>query len=135
MKLQTMVAIGLAALMLTTGAAVAVPGAAPTDAAGSTNGAADAHGEATHGADTAAADRAADRPENAAETPHDASAASVGGPRADLPGPVPDRVAQIHSLIRRSLDGTLGEPLGQAIDGLSSDDTAAEHPADGPRYR
>ncbi|RDZ92729.1 hypothetical protein DEQ92_22475, partial [Haloferax sp. Atlit-6N] len=64
-----------------------------------------------------------------------ASAASVGGPRADLPGPVPDRVAQIHSLIRRSLDGTLGEPLGQAIDGLSSDDTAAEHPADGPRYR
>jgi len=135
MKLQTIVAIGLAALMLTTGAAVAVPGAAPTDAAGSTNGAAGAHSEATHGADTAAADRAVDRPENASETPHGASAASWDGPRAGLPDQVPDRVAQIHSLIRQSLAGTLGEPLGQAIDGLSSDDTASDHPADGSRYR
>lgn len=116
MNIKTMLAAGLAALMLFGGTAAALPGNAPADA-----GAND---------DANATDERADDGETARGPPTDVGSQ---GPPTDMPEQVPDHVSQIHDLVGQFLSGDLDGSLGDAISDVtpeeSTDDNATATPA------
>lgn len=114
MKLSAIVAVAAAVLLVTAGAAMAAPGNAPADPVA--DGSGDGPGDAGPADDAA---------ENASAAGAAASGDGVRGPPLDLPEPVPDRVAQIHDLIRQFISGDLAGSLGEAISGVTPDDGSA----------
>lgn len=105
----------LALLVVATGAAAAMPGAAPVDAPDQAdNQTADADEEAaqTDMNETAADERDADEERQAGGPPEEA--AGERGPPADMPGAAPDFVSEIHATIQDHLSGAV-EDLGAAI--------------------
>lgn len=102
--LRKMLAIGVAALVVTVGGAAAVSGHANSHANGSDDGSANA---------TAAGD-----------------AGGPQGPPGDLPGQVPEFVSQIHDLVQRHLQGTLDD-LGGAVSDLVGGDASPSDEATG----
>ncbi|MFB6094272.1 MAG: hypothetical protein ABEJ77_04970 [Halanaeroarchaeum sp.] len=92
MTLRTIALVGLAALVLATGAVAAVP----------TN--------AQHANDTRRAD---------GRSPADGERGpAAAGPPIDVPDVVPDRVAAIHRTIQSFLAGDLSGSLGEALQDL-----------------
>jgi len=132
MKLTT-IAGGLLAVLVITGSAAALPGAAGAQADDhADNAQADNAEQAAN--ETASADEnesggaaeAADR----RGPPADAGAAGdQRGPPSDLPGPVPDFVSEIHTLIGQKQAGDLTGDLGAQISDLTpgDDSDAAEN--------
>lgn len=98
MKLTTVVEIGLTALLLTAGAAAAIPGNAPVDA----------------GTD--------DEVETAG--PAEQPAENVRGPPTDMPAQVPDFDTDIHSLIDDFLSGDIDGNLGERISEVTPSEDA-----------
>lgn len=140
-----LVAVAVAALLVTVGTVAAAPGNAPVDVgaddqyddhAEQAEENADAH-DASDGdgqpadvpaddADGNATDGAEDRDDAAADG---AANADGQGPPADLPAQVPDHVTQIHDLIRSFVggdgDGSLGGSVSDATPDDGSDDADA----------
>lgn len=133
MKLTKLAAIALAALTLTAGAAVAVPGNAP-DGIGNDNADthANEHAEEAGGAENASAADERDENASAADERDDRAADESGdaGPPADLPEQVPEHVSAIHELIQQHVDGVLEGDLGAAVSDVASGN-ADESAADG----
>lgn len=102
MNLSQIAAAALALLLLGTGAAVATPGAAPSDAGAQ--------------ADDATNDDSAGPPDAA-------------GPPSDMPDPVPEFVHDIHGQIDGFLDGSVPN-LGAAIADVTPGDESAGADAD-----
>lgn len=142
MNARTLIAIALVALVSTAGVAIAAPpdgvgsGNAPDDVPRddhADDGAANADDGMNNADENASDDEAADA---ADEADDGAAAAQQGsadraerGPPADLPEPVPDRVSQIHDLIRQYLDGgidDLGERISAVAGGQADGDALAE---------
>lgn len=149
MKLTKVVAIGLAALLLTAGAAAAMPGNAPVDA-----GANDSEQAPNHVDQTEDSDEATDESANATEiddAPANESVANASdetdgvdnaerappaeqrsenaqGPPTDMPEQVPDFVTDVHDLINQhlfgDLDGNLGEQISDVTPSEESESTA-----------
>ena len=111
MKSTTLLAAGLAALVVFGGTAVALPGNAPVDA--NANNAAETAPERGPNDDR----RAGGAPDAAANGSDRSNADAAGerGPPDDLPSQVPDHVSEIHDLIRQHLSGDLTGSLGDAI--------------------
>lgn len=105
MKLSTLIPIALVALLVTAGAAAAMPGNAPDHA-----GANDHEQASDHAPDDTADDG-------------DAGNAHAQGPPEDLPEQVPDFVRQIHDAIRQFLSGGLDGILGDAVSSRSPADS------------
>jgi hypothetical protein len=135
----------LALLVVATGAAAAMPGAAPVDAPDQAdNQTADAEEEAAQTVmnETAADERDADEERQAGGPPEEA--AGERGPPADMPGAAPDFVSEIHATIQDHLSGAVedlgaaisditpgGEAGGDADEGMDQDDTdGSEMPDD-----
>lgn len=114
MKLSKLAALALVALLVSAGAAAAVPGVA------SNQNQADGHAQATDHADDGDAHASSG---GAANAPDDR------GPHVDLPEQVPDHVEQIHELIRRFLSGDLDGSLGGAVSDATPGNST-ETPAD-----
>lgn len=138
MNAHKLIAVVMAVLLLTAGAAAATPGESPTndgtetadehqptetgdDATDEDENATDADENATD-ADVAAddnetdADVAADAEDDESDE-RDENASE--GPPTDMPEQVPDHVTAIHQLIRDKLNGDLGNTtLGEAISGV-----------------
>lgn len=113
MKLHTITTLGILALVLTTGSALALPGNAP----------AHEHSNATTTIPTNAS------VSDSAPPPTETNDASEQyGPSNDLPGPVPDHVTELHETIRSFLDGQPDRPLGHALGDL----LGTTHANDGP---
>lgn len=142
MKLHTIAAIALVALVATAGVAVATPGNAPADpgtddsAHGNSddapngdpaeNEAANEDNDVSRSENASAAeDHAVDRGENESAADGDVSADHAQGPGEGLPEEVPDHVARIHDLIRQHLGSTLDGSLGELISGVTASDDAA----------
>ncbi|MFB6312141.1 MAG: hypothetical protein ABEH64_13280 [Salinirussus sp.] len=114
--------IGAALLALTvvaTGAVAAAPGNAPVDVP------TDDYDAEADNADAAQVDSSGTAHVDAS----DAQAASDGandqqGPPADLPGPVPDFVGEIHDLIRQHIEGSLDGILGDHVSDATPDEDA-----------
>lgn len=119
MKLRTIAAVALAALLVSAGAAAAMPGNAPDHAADE---------QASDHTDDGAANETATDSDERAGPPADAAAdADRRGPPADLPGPVPDHVATIHDLFRSFLGGDMsGSELGSAVGDATPDNESAD---------
>ena len=134
MKLTT-IAGGLLAVLVITGSAAALPGAAGAQA--------DDH------ADNAGADNAAQQADDADENesaaganaadrrgpPADAGeAADQRGPPSDLPEQVPDFVSEVHTLVGQKLAGDLTGDLGAQISDLTPGDESdgAENETEAP---
>jgi len=121
MQLIKIAGVALALLMVT-GTAAAMPGAAPaqadenTDDANATEAAED---RAQSGSAADATDRGADRSESAAGD-------ADRGPPADFPSQVPDFVGDIHDRIGQFLDGDLAGPLGERLSELTPGDADNE---------
>lgn len=119
MKLHSLAAVALAALLVTAGTAAATSGIAtqtPTQASDHAEaGAADTHPAAP---DSTAAPGHADTNATAPEE-------RTSGFASALPDQVPDHVSQVRALIRQFRDGSLDGPLGEAISAVTS---AAEGP-------
>lgn len=115
MKRITLVAAGLAALVVTAGTAAALPGNAPVDAGANANDAADSAGGNADARDG---------------SPAGASEQADRGPPVDLPEQVPDHVSRIHDLIRKHLSGDLAGSLGEAISDVTPSDDADETAGD-----
>ncbi|MFB6195541.1 MAG: hypothetical protein ABEI80_05175 [Haloplanus sp.] len=124
-----LVAVAVAALLVTVGTVAAAPGAAPVTVGADDqydDNAAQAEGAQADGADGAArdggsandTDDAGGPPANVPANGDDASAAERGPP-ADLPAQVPDHVAAIHDLIGSFLRGDLSGSLGDAVSGVT----------------
>ena len=109
MQLTKIAGVALA-LLLVTGTAAAMPGAAPAQADEHTDDVTDDTDESDPAAD--AAERGADRPGSAAER----------GPPVDLPSQVPDFVGDIHDRIGQFLDGDLAGSLGEHLSELTPGD-------------
>lgn len=125
---RKLIAIALIALVATAGLAVA----APPDHAAAGNAPADAPDD-DHADDNAtddADDNADEGDENADEHAAAASNAQADrGPPADMPGPVPDHVGEIHDLIRGFLDGSvdnLGKEISAIVGGNGEDGGSAQ---------
>ncbi|WP_226021822.1 hypothetical protein [Halomicrobium salinisoli] len=137
MTLKT-IAGAVLALLVVTGTAAALPGAAPAQADDHAND--DAAAAADADADSADADDA-----NASES-GDANAradnAERRGPPTDLPDQVPDFVGDVHDLIDQKLAGDLTGSLGEQISSVTPDegdenatdagDAPAENATDAP---
>lgn len=134
MKRLTMIAAGLAVLVLATGAALAQPGNAPVEVP------TDHHDDATTQAtdpttaddmnETATNDSDADPQSDIAPVDGNGPDAGEQGPPVEMPTPVPDRVAEIHEMIRSFIDGQLDGSLGESLQGFLGDDgtqPASEH--------
>ena len=133
MKLKTTAVFAVIALMLTAGAAAAMPGSAPDHAADGENempddqppeqadanaSAADSHADENESADADDADNASER--------RDGAAAGERGPPQDMPEQVPDHVSSIHDLIRTFLHGDGDGNLGEQISDVTPDDEEAD---------
>lgn len=110
MKLTTLAGALLAVLVIT-GSAAALPGAAVAQA--------DDHADNAQAAEHES-DQAADQSENESATADEA--ADRRGPPASLPEQVPDFVGDIHSLVNQKLAGDLTGGLGEQISDLTPDD-------------
>jgi hypothetical protein len=60
-----------------------------------------------------------------ASGPAGGDAAGQAGPPSDLPGPVPNFVSEIHSLLSQFIDGTVDD-LGSAVSDVAGGDTGTE---------
>jgi hypothetical protein len=120
MTLTKLVAIALAVLTLTAGAAAAMPGNAPDHAGSNTAEQASAHGpqDGADGNESEVDD--ADTTEQRRTADHERY-----GPPVDMPSQVPDHVTQIHDLIRHFLNGGHDGSLGEAISGVMGGGQAA----------
>jgi hypothetical protein len=139
MKLHTVAAITLVALVAMAGVALAAPGNAPADpgADDSAHGNSDdareddpTENEAANDVSrsenaSAAEDRGVERSENESAADGNVSAANAQGPGEDLPEQIPDHVSQIHDLIRQHLGSTFDGSLGDLISGVAASDDAA----------
>jgi len=133
----TKIAGALLAVLLITGSAAALPGAAPAQAEDNADDAqaddyanetaqdADENGETNESAGPDAAD-AADRqgpPENVGPN-------GERGPPTDMPAPVPDFVSDIHQLVNQKLMGDLDGNLGERISDVTPEDEETSETAD-----
>lgn len=123
--------IAITALIVTAGAAVAMPGNAPEHAAADENerasdqvsdDAADTRSTSDSAADenASAEDASDDRSSGpdaraAAQSDYPPESAAASGPPADLPEQVPDHVTTIHELIVDFLNGDLDGNLGSSV--------------------
>lgn len=141
MKRLTMIAAGLAVLVLATGAVLAQPGNAPVDVGAQT----DDHGQAAdHGQSADHQMTDTDHTNETAETESDDAGSQAAaapeadahgndaeqGPPVEMPTPVPDRVADIHEMIQKFIDDDLEGSLGQSLQdvfGHGGDQTVSEH--------
>jgi hypothetical protein len=117
MELIKIAGVALALLMVT-GTAAAMPGAAPAQADENTDvNETDVDDDAneTDVDDESAAPAGPSDRRNAAQE-------ADRGPPADLPSQVPDFVGDLHDTIGQFLDGDLGGPLGEAISDLTPGD-------------
>lgn len=139
MKLTKIVAIGLAALVVSAGAVAAMPGNAPADA-GNDEASADTHAQnETDSANRSDGNATANESEHGPAAPAaDGNASDRRGPPTDMPAPVPDHVTKIHSLIQEFLDGALEGPLGPHVSDVangeekqSGDETSGNETASG----
>lgn len=131
MKFHTTIALIVAALTLSAGAAAAMPGNASTDAASAGNGAADAEESAAQDAETSESD--ANKAEaNETDGENAANASEARGPPADMPAQVPDHVSQIHDLIGQFLAGDLTGSLGEAVSDVAGNDSEATNNSQSP---
>jgi len=114
MTLTKIVAIALAVLTVTAGAAAAMPGNAPEHAR--TNDNAEQTDEHSQAGDPASGNESEDavHGDGMAEQQRTTNQERQGPP-VDLPSPVPDHVRQIHDLIRQVLNDELDGSLGKAI--------------------
>lgn len=152
MKRTTFAVIAVIALVLTAGAAAAMPGSAPDDAAAD-----DAQDQNSDSADSASANGDDTRDEKAEEASDNRSedawdddraaaaddaranatsgvekrSANAQGPAVDLPAQVPDHVQRIHDLIGQFLDGEGDGSLGEQISGVDRSDAGNESAAAG----
>ncbi|MFB6095504.1 MAG: hypothetical protein ABEJ71_03505 [Halodesulfurarchaeum sp.] len=115
MRTLTLVAIVLATLVVTAGAAAAMPDQVPNQAQQHEHASTDSHPKGID-AETSSGNASAvdDGSRPSLGPPGD----SVEGPPVDLPDPVPGFVSELHQLITDHLTGSLGEPLGEAIRGV-----------------
>lgn len=128
MKL-TKIAGALLAVLLITGSAAALPGAAPAQAEDNADDA-----QADDYANETAQDADEDDEMNESAGPDAAEAADrqgppedVGpdgerGPPTDMPAPVPDFVSDIHQLVNQKLMGDLDGNLGEQISDVTPGD-------------
>lgn len=131
----------LAALVVASGAAAAMPGNAPADSqAGQAGNYVDDSADERADAMDEADETDGDKMDEANETAGDERAAAAGpsddrrGPPSDMPAGVPDFVSQIHDLIGQKIDGTLsdlGDAISQVTPGGSGDDEAGADSAGG----
>lgn len=121
MKLQQIISLGLVALLLSAGTALAMPANVPDNAGAGNAG----HGVGHDARDTNRNEHAASAPHGKADSDH------VQGPPIDLPEQVPDHVAQIHDLIRQFIDGTLEGSLGEAVSSVVGHDARGNESAPG----
>lgn len=161
MNVSKLAALALVAVLVTAGAAAAMPGNAPDHSGAADHEqasdhpsveAADAGDDRADGAgddeaadaseinDGNATDASDDGTENAATAaggnaqaagPAQARSDEARGPPTDLPQRVPDHVAQIHQLILDFLSGDLDGNLGPSISEATPDDATAENTASG----
>ncbi|MFB6120268.1 MAG: hypothetical protein ABEJ68_04035 [Halobacteriaceae archaeon] len=105
---KQLLAVGVAALLVTTGGALALGGNAPVSTP------ADDHANET------AADHAGTADENGSAADGHADAAENGsaGPPVELPAQVPDFVSDIHSAINNHIENAV-DNLGQTISDLT----------------
>lgn len=131
MNASKLAVIAITALIVTAGAAVAMPGNAPEHAAADENerasdqepdDAADARSNSDLAADENASaedtgDNRASGPDEraAAQAEHPPDSAAASGPPVDLPDQVPDHVTTIHELIVDFLNGDLDGDLGSSV--------------------
>lgn len=120
MTLKT-IAGAVLALLVVTGTAAALPGAAPAQADEHAND--DAAAAAAENADDADADNASDANARADD-------AERRGPPADLPDQVPDFVGEVHDLIGQKLAGDLTGSLGEQISAVTPGDDGDENATD-----
>lgn len=111
--IRTIIAIGLAALLVTAGAVAAAPGQAPTDSAADEHAQSSGHGQA--GGPDDAGNQSADAGSQSANA---SNRSADAGPPTDMPAPVPNHVTQIHETINRWLSGSLTGTLGEAISSI-----------------
>ncbi|MFB6173370.1 MAG: hypothetical protein ABEI39_01880 [Halobacteriales archaeon] len=117
MNLSKIAAIGLAALLVTAGAAAAMPGNAPDHAGADDEQTSDRRPDDAED-DENATDDAGAPPATVADA---GGADAARGPPADLPTQAPDHVSRIHDLIREFLSGDLDGSLGDAVSDASPD--------------
>lgn len=116
MRLETLLAVGLAVLLVGAGAAAAAP---PSDHA--SDRAADATADEPDD-DRANDDHHADAANRSANaTNASASEQSRRGPPVEMPAPVPDHVSRIHELVGQFLEGSIDD-LGAAVSDLVGGD-------------
>jgi len=134
MTLRKSLAIGLAVLLVSAGAAATVPADDHADAVGDTP--AEEHANEHTAGD--AGDRADAAHQGNSDAQNESASAADGdrrGPPADMPAPVPDHVGQIHDRIEQFLGGELDD-LGAAVSDLvggAADAADADGPdAEGP---
>lgn len=129
MKLTT-IAGGLLAVLVITGSAAALPGAAGAQADDhADNARADNAAEQAANADGNESDGAAEAADRRGPPADAGDAADQRGPPSDLPGQVPDFVSEIHTLIGQKQAGDLTGDLGAQISDLTPGDESDE--ADG----
>ncbi len=116
MTLKTIAGAVLAVLVVT-GTAAALPGAAPAQAD-------------DHANDDAAAAADANADDSNDADADEANADERRGPPADLPGQVPDFVGEVHDLIGQKLAGDLTGSLGEQISAVTPDDGEDENATD-----
>lgn len=130
MNARKLAAVALAALLVSAGAAAAIPGTTPDEAQAD-----------DHAADSTSDHADDDRDENASANPTDTPATPAGenrsadataqqGPSVELPSQVPDFVSTVHETIRDAEDG-LGEMVSDLTPGDDErPDSQADRPAD-----
>ncbi|MFY4812284.1 hypothetical protein ACOJIV_06150 [Haloarcula sp. AONF1] len=133
MKLTT-IAGGLLAVLVITGSAAALPGAAGAQAddhadnAQANNPAEQAANE-TANADEKESDGAAEAADRRGPPADAGQAGDQRGPPSDLPEQVPDFVSEIHTLIGQKQAGELTGDLGAQISDLTPGDDANDESA------
>ncbi|WP_276273442.1 hypothetical protein [Haloarcula litorea] len=132
MKL-TKIAGVLLAVLVVTGSAAALPGAAETHANDNADDA-QADDYANENATEAANESEDDTADDSAATqgpPADAGPDGERGPPTDLPAQVPDFVSEIHSLVDTHIAGDLDGTLGEQISDVTPDDSETDDADDG----
>lgn len=113
MNITKVAGVLLAVLLVVGGTAAALPGNAPTDAQ-----AENAQTENPEAADSSMNETADDEADRRGP-PAGVGPSGDAGPPTDLPGPVPDFVSEIHSVINDHIAGALDVDLGSAIADLT----------------
>ncbi|WP_336337064.1 hypothetical protein [Haloarcula brevis] len=131
MKLTT-IAGGLLAVLVITGSAAALPGAAGAQADDHADDAqadnAEQAANETANADGTEAGGAAEAADRRGPPADAGASADQRGPPSDLPGQVPDFVSEIHTLVGQKLAGDLTGDLGAQISDLTPGDETESPP-------